>query len=503
MNLLKRKRAGLQKPGVKARAYRRLQYSRAALLSIMLVTVATVLVNILTTPNDPPLSRPGNWRDTRTFSALNDPAELVRIIRASYAAHQFYVLKADVSESLAALDRNFDNVRSEAELRAALLQHFAATKDRFAELFDATNYDTRTAMLNRDRIGVGLEFAFDEDSVEPVLRATLKEGEIQANSGLNNKDVVLRIDGTDVTSVPTFQSKEEGTAAEVLTQYVNTGRLGSTVKLQVAREGALLDVVLTRHVVQEGEPFRVSGMGDPATGQGVPDGRVIEFFTLNKQNTAAKLAETLEGFKKSGVRGIILDLTGVNGGDPNVAIQVAALFIDTGVISHRIEVSSGGDLEMLTWEAKDGGVLLRRKGPFKLSSVGNLLTTEAVETHVALPDWKSGIWTGDAVTAISDSTVGAGEVVAAALKPQVRRGQIVGLTSGGKGMSQSHFNIGGSTILGVTTGYYLKPDGSSIQDQGVVPDVMVNGQSVATHAQFVMAQRLKLIPMPKYPDIIK
>lgn len=488
------------KLGVKARAYRHLQNRRAVLLSIMLVAAATVLVFLCNTRDKAALTRPNNWGETRAFSANNDPSELLKVIRASYAAHQLYVLKAEVAQPLAALDHAFDNVRSEAELRTAILQLFAATKDRFGELIDATQYDTLMALVAKNRIGVGVEFAFDEETETPTMRFTIKDDEIEKNSGLEAKDVVVKIDGQNVDTIPDFDKKGEGPAASMLTQYANNGLLGSKVTLTVSRDGVEKDVVLTRHIVEKAEPFQVHNMGDPSTRQGVPEGRIIDFATLFNEEAPKKFADTLDTFNKDGVKGIIVDLTSVNGGDPEVAMRIASMLIDNGIVGHRVEVTESGDLQMLTWEAKDGGVLLHRKGPFAMMADGKLGKASNPESITKLEGWQSGLFRGDVIVTTSAETRGAPEIIAAAMKPQVKRGPVVGEPTAGKGMSQSHFNVGNDTIIGVTTGFYLAPSGTSIQDNGVQPDIKPGNQPVFIVAQYLMAQRFKLIPLPKYPE---
>jgi len=183
-----------------------------------------------------------------------------------------------------------------------------------------------------------------------------------------------------------------------------------------------------------------------------------------------------------------------------VALRIAAMLIDNGIVGHRIEVTASGDLQMLTWEAKDGAVLLHRKGPFVMAADGKLGKAGAPESVTKLEGWQSGLWKGDVIVTTTSQTRGAPEIIAAAMKPQAKRGPVVGEQTAGKGMSQSHFNVGNDTIIGVTTGFYLAPNGTSIQDNGVEPDIKPGNQPVFIVAQYLMAQRFKLIPLPKYPE---
>lgn len=86
------------------------------------------------------------------------------------------------------------------------------------------------------------------------MRFTIKDDEIEKNSGLDAKDVVVRIDGQNVDTLPDFDKKGEGPAASMLTQYANNGLLGSKVTLTVSRDGVKKDVVLTRCQACTGSP---------------------------------------------------------------------------------------------------------------------------------------------------------------------------------------------------------------------------------------------------------
>jgi len=505
MKILKRPSPGPKGLGVKARAYRQLQNRRAVFLSIIMVAAATVLVFLCKPQTEPTLPSPNNWGQTRAFSAIHDPSELLKVFRASYAAHQLYVLKNEVAAPLAALDHAVDNVRSEAELRSAMQRLVAATKDRFAEMIDATQYETLMAVRAGHRIGVGLEFAFDMEVETPTMRFSITEGEIEAGHGLDPMDVVLKVDGESVDTIPGFDKGEESGADQMLTEYANLGLLGSKLKLTVLRDGAEVEVELTRHIVEKAEPFRVFNMSDPSIRQGVPAGRVIQITSLFDAASPAKFAETLLQLAKDGIKGVVVDVASVKGGDPEVALRFAAMLIDKGVIAHRVEVTDAGEVQMLTWEAKDGSVILRRKGPFAVSAGGKIDTKSAsAEKVTILSGWKSGLWKGDVIIVTGPETEGAPELIAAAMRTREIRGPLVGETTAGKGMSQSHFNVGADTILGVSTGFYLAPDGTSIQDHGVEPQVQVDISTPGwMMAQYLMAQRFKVIPLPKYPELTK
>ncbi len=78
---------------------------------------------------------------------------------------------------------------------------------------------------------------------------------------------------------------------------------------------------------------------------------------------------------------------------------------------------------------------------------------------------------------ISEQTASSAELLAGTLQ-QLGRAKIVGKQSKGKAMGQVHKDIshitGGNSHLLITAGKLFYPDGTSYQDVGVVPDIIVN-----------------------------
>jgi carboxyl-terminal processing protease len=76
------------------------------------------------------------------------------------------------------------------------------------------------------------------------------------------------------------------------------------------------------------------------------------------------------------------------------------------------------------------------------------------------------------VVLINSASASASEIVAGALQDH-RRATVMGTSSFGKGSVQSIFPLNGRGALRLTTARYYTPSGHSIQDHGIVPDVVV------------------------------
>ncbi|OEH48846.1 Carboxy-terminal processing protease CtpB [Legionella parisiensis] len=77
------------------------------------------------------------------------------------------------------------------------------------------------------------------------------------------------------------------------------------------------------------------------------------------------------------------------------------------------------------------------------------------------------------VVLINNGSASAAEIVAGALKDN-KRAVILGTTSFGKGSVQTVLPLDEKTGIKLTTALYYTPSGTSIQAQGIIPDIVVN-----------------------------
>lgn len=236
------------------------------------------------------------------------------------------------------------------------------------------------------------------------------------------------------------------------------GPVGTAITLTLAREGQEpLDVSLTRETIKV-----------RAVTARVEDGiGILRISTFNEQ-TAAMLDQGVREIRRQaggGLKGVVLDLRNNAGGLLDQSIRVADAFLDSGQI-----VSTRGRIR------------------------GSQSRADATRGDVL-----AGV---PMVVLINGGSASASEIVAGALQDH-GRALVVGMTSFGKGSVQTvtPLRAGRDGGLRLTTALYYTPNGRSIQDAGINPDVEVaqtrqQGNNVMRRLGLSEADLARSLPNP-------
>jgi len=261
--------------------------------------------------------------------------------------------------------------------------------------------------------GVGIEVRMKGRRV--VIVAPF-DGSPAQKAGLRPGDVILRVDGEDVTGI-------------ALSQVANLilGPEGSAVSLTVMNPatGDLRTVTLTRTSITI----------ENVTWQRLPGSSVAHLRVAAFSRGVSKaLREALVRIQKEEMRGIILDLRNDPGGLLDEAVGSASQFL------------------------KSGNVLLEKDAEGRITPV-------PVQSGGVAPDVPLAVL-------INAGTASASEIVAGALK-DARRATLVGETTFGTGTVLSQFPLSDGSALLLAVKEWLTPDGSTIWHKGIAPKVMV------------------------------
>jgi len=266
-----------------------------------------------------------------------------------------------------------------------------------------------------DGIGVALDKVGDE-----IRIGSLFPGGPAAAAGIRPGDRLVAIDGNSV----------EGMTLDAVASRLD-GAASSPVGLRIIRQGAAtalrFDLART-HVIPPTVSVRFEN--------GVGFVRIASFNEDTRDSLAAEIAR-LQAERKSGLRGLVLDLRSNPGGILEQGVAVAALFLDRG----RIAMTTGRSAE----------------------------TDQIYET-------RSGDMTGGLPLAVlvNGRSASSAEVVAAALQDN-GRAVAVGSASFGKGSVQAVVPLPDDGELILTWARLLTPAGYGLNGHGIVPSICTSG----------------------------
>ncbi|NLZ51978.1 MAG: PDZ domain-containing protein [Thermoanaerobacteraceae bacterium] len=256
-----------------------------------------------------------------------------------------------------------------------------------------------------------------------ITAVSVLSGSPAEKAGIKPGDRLIEIDGNDITGLST---------AEVTKRL--KGDKGTKVNLGVIRNGETLRFELERDII------KVNPVESTVLGKGIGYIKINEF----NENTVENLDKTLDVFKKSGVLGIVLDLRNNPGGFLDQAVEVAARFVPKGPIVNI--VSKDGKTQSYTSDSEPS--------PFSL------------------------------VVLVNGGSASASEILAGAIKDR-KAGILVGERTFGKGMVQRTLSLGALGGIKLTTAYYTTPNGTNINNTGIIPDVIVETDKTNPTKDFI------------------
>lgn len=260
--------------------------------------------------------------------------------------------------------------------------------------------------------GVGMEVGKVDDLITVV--APLKDTPAE-RSGMKSGDVIVSIDGESAIgmSVDDAVSKIRG-------------EIGTVVVIGVVREGIddAFDVEITR------DNIKIPILDTRVEG----DIYVVDLYNFTG-SVRTDFAEAMAKFKVSPFNKLILDLRGNPGGYLDAAVDVSSYFLPEGVV---VVQEDFGDHKRA------------------LRSKGNLFEKDEVEI----------------VILINEGSASASEIVAGALSEH-GVATTIGQKTFGKGSVQELVDISSNTSLKLTIAKWLTPDGNTISEEGLEPQISI------------------------------
>jgi carboxyl-terminal processing protease len=299
-----------------------------------------------------------------------------------------------------------------ALMRGAISGMLAATGDKHTSYMNPEQFAQANAeMGGEEYTGIGAWVNTTGEYIEVV--SPMKNSPAE-KAGLKAKDIVIAINGEDMTGVP----------GDLALQKI-LGPAGEAVTLTVRRGEEILDFTIVREKITV-----------PAVEYEMLEGDIayIALYTFNELATD-QVRAALKELLAQNPKGLIFDLRNNGGGLLVTAIEITSQFVSKGIVMYE----EYGDGSRDSYNAQPGGLA----------------------TEIPL------------VILINEGTASASEITAGAIQ-DYGRGTLIGTTSYGKGSVQNWIPLrteaGGVRI---TIARWLTPNGNQINEVGLTPDIEV------------------------------
>ncbi|HEY1037517.1 MAG TPA: S41 family peptidase [Candidatus Paceibacterota bacterium] len=278
---------------------------------------------------------------------------------------------------------------------------------------EATAFETE---IDGNFEGVGMEMGVKDEVLTVV---TPLKGSPAERAGIRAGDKVIAIEGKTTQGMSIDQSVK-----------IIRGKKGTTVNLTVAREGeaAPLEFTLVRDVIN---------LPTLDTSYNAQNGIfTIKLYNFSAQSTAL-FRNALREFVNTKSNKLVLDLRGNPGGFLEAAVDMASWFLPPGKIVVTENYGNGSD--------------------------------EVIERSRGYNIFNENL---KMVILVDGGSASASEILAGALS-EYGKAQLVGTKTFGKGSVQEYIKVNEETALKVTVARWLTPNGKSISEGGLTPDVEV------------------------------
>ena len=318
------------------------------------------------------------------------------------------------AEVLERVKRDYVEPIDDAELLESAIRGMVSDLDAHSQYLDASEYRDIRISTTGSYTGIGIEV---DEVGGNILVITPIAGSPAARSGIRSGDQIVAVDGIAL---------EPGNLHDTIRRL--RGNAGSPVVVSVRRADEVIDHEMRRQVI------RMASVHGEFLGPSFGYIRVSQF----SENTARELSRAVDDLQDASngmLQGLVLDLRNNPGGVLDAAVDVADLFLDSGVI-----VSADG---------------------------------RTIDSRFVRSAHRGDILDGAAmVVVVNKGSASASEIVAGALQDH-GRALVVGTETFGKGLVQTVVPLSKGRAIKLTTSRYYTPSGDSIHDVGVTPDFFV------------------------------
>lgn len=335
------------------------------------------------------------------------------------------------------LERHYHGDVPLNELRYAAANGFLSGIDPHTLVFTPENFDEFQSHIEGKIFGVGMMVGTDELGrlqVNTVLKDTPAQ-----RAGFQKNDVITKIDDESTINMTVMEAvrkiRGEQGSKIVLTVRRRLKEAGDrdekdafeTIAIPVERDRVEIKSVESKLLDPAAESVENLGL---ARGIGYV---AVQQFDENTTRSLREHLERLESENAGQLAGLVIDLRGNSGGLLTQAISMSDTFLEKG----DVVVTVRGEDDLQRTQARDDG-------------------DEPEYPILLLAD---------------EASASGAEIVLGALQKN-HRALVLGTPSFGKGSVQQLHELGHGAQLKITVSEYLIPGDISIQENGVVPDIL-------------------------------
>ncbi|AWW73161.1 peptidase S41 [Erythrobacter sp. KY5] len=324
-------------------------------------------------------------------------------------------------------------VEDEVLVRGAIDGMLAALDPHSAYL-DGSDLERLNTLIDGNYSGLGLSVILEDGAVKVISPF---KGSPADQMGIKAGDYITHLDGDLI-----YGGDLDDAVARM------RGKAGTSIQLTIFRPGRdePFEVDVTRGVIEL----------EPVTYE-LQAGNVglisVNEFSADVGRDVFDAWQALQTEATGRMTGLVLDLRSNPGGSLDEAVALTDLFVDEGQIVSQRGRSWG---ETFQFEADDINYYLRRR----MSRDQAQIFMGQIAKDVPM------------IVLIDAGSASASEIVAGALQDH-GRALIMGQRSFGKGSVQSLLPLGPDSALKLTTARYFTPNGKSVQEGGIAPDIRV------------------------------
>ena len=301
-----------------------------------------------------------------------------------------------------------------------------ALGDRWSYYIPADEYEAYMEQMRNAYVGIGVTITMEEDGSIKVV-SVVADGPAEA-AGIQTGDTIIKVDGQSILGMTPNDSKK-----------LIQGEENTTVQITVLRNEEENTIEVMRRAIRT--PVVTTKLLENRIG-------LITIANFNK-NCADETIAAIENLMEQGAEKLIFDVRNNPGGYADELVKILDYLLPEGKLFTTVDYTGAEHTDMSDEKCLD------------------------------LP----------MAVLVNGNSYSAAEFFAAAMA-EYDAAVVVGEKTSGKGYFQSTYQLPDGSAVGLSIGKYYTPQGKSLADVGIIPDILVSLEENQTDSEPVKDTQL-------------